>query len=134
MRRKVVVGQRFPVRQQAHLEAGREPRDFIQQPLRIRRAGSDHRQQPPLALAGQFGKRQRIRRTGQQRQIDAGAGLGQGGEGKQGAGGGHDDAGTAGRGWIIAASEEAIFLQPPLNRLALNGGKLVASEYWHPSL
>ncbi len=82
MRRKMVVGQRFPVRQQAHLEAGREPRDFIQQPLRIGRAGRDHRQQPPLALRGQFGKRQRIRRTGQQRQIDTGAGLGQGGEGK----------------------------------------------------
>ena len=107
MWRKVIVGQRFPVRQQPHLEARRKPRDFIQQPLRICRAGSDHRQQPPLALAGQFGKRQRIRRTGQQRQIDAGAGLGQGGEGKQGAGGGHDDAGTAGRGWIIAASERA---------------------------
>ena len=108
MRRKVVVRQRFPVRQQPHPEAGREPRDFIQQPLRIGGAGRDYRQQPPLALAGQFGKRQRIRRTGQQRQIDTGAGLGQGGEGKQGAGGGHDDAGTAGRGWIIAASGKAI--------------------------
>ena len=38
-----------------------------------------------------------VDRTGQQRQIDTGAGLGQDGEGKQGAGSGHDAAGTAWR-------------------------------------
>ena len=85
MRRKVVVGQRFPVRQQTHAQARREPRNFVEQALRIGGAGGDDGQQCGPVAAGQFGQRQGIGGTGQRRQIDAGAGLGQGGEGKQGA-------------------------------------------------
>ncbi len=85
----MIVGQGFPVRQQAHLEAGRKPRDFLQQALGVGSAGGNDGEQAALALTGQFGQCQGIGGTGQRWQIDAGAGLGQGGEGKQRAGNGH---------------------------------------------
>ena len=45
MRRKVVVGQGFPVREQMYAQLGREPGDFFLKPLGIKRAGRDDCQQ-----------------------------------------------------------------------------------------
>lgn len=44
VRREMVVGQRLPVRQQPHAQPRREPRDLVEQPLRVRRARRHHRQ------------------------------------------------------------------------------------------
>ena len=41
VRRKVVVGQGFPVRQQVYAQLGIEERDFFHQPLRFQRVGGD---------------------------------------------------------------------------------------------
>ncbi len=42
VRRKVVVGQRLPVRQQMHAQAGVEERNLLDQPLRFLRVRGDH--------------------------------------------------------------------------------------------
>jgi hypothetical protein len=44
VRRELVVGQRFPVGQQAHAQRRREPGDLLDQALRIQRGRRDHRQ------------------------------------------------------------------------------------------
>ena len=67
VRRKMVVGQGFPVRQLAHAQIRRKPRDFFQQPLRIRRAGRHDSQQATAIARRQFHQRQRIGRAGQWR-------------------------------------------------------------------
>jgi hypothetical protein len=41
VRRELVVGQRFPVGQQADAKLRREPRDLVEQALRIERGGGD---------------------------------------------------------------------------------------------
>ena len=65
VRRKVVVGQGFPVRQQIHLQRGRKPADFCQQALRIERVGGEHHQRAGLCC--QLGQRQSVGRAGERR-------------------------------------------------------------------
>ncbi len=65
VRRKAVIGQRFPVRQHAHAQAGRKPRYFFEQALGVASAGGQHGQQGALARhGGQLRDVQRVRRAG----------------------------------------------------------------------
>ena len=94
VRRESVVGQRFPIRQQADTQLRAEPRYFIEQALRIGGIGSDDREQLAGIAGRHLGQRQGIRGTRQKRQVDTRTGLGQGGERQQGRGGGHCEAGS----------------------------------------
>ena len=65
VRREAVVGQRFPVGKQRHLEIRREPGDLLAQPLRVGRLRAQHRDR---ARAGrQPGERERVARAVQPR-------------------------------------------------------------------
>ena len=89
VRRKAVIGQGFPVRQQPHTQAGVEPGDFVEQPPRIPGTGRDHCQQTAgRRLPGQLRQVKRIARTGKIRQLAASAGERFGEVGQQGRGGG----------------------------------------------
>ena len=92
VRREAVVGQRFPIRQQADAQLRAEPRDFVEQALGIVGIGCDDGEQLAGMAAGDFSQRQGIRGTRQGRQIDARTSFGQGGERKQGGRDGHCEA------------------------------------------
>ena len=80
VRGEVVVGQGFPVRQQAHAQAGGEPGNFVEQALGVTGAGGDHGQETGF-FPGQLRHEQRVGRTRKRRQLDAIAGF-PGGEGE----------------------------------------------------
>jgi len=65
VRRKGVVRQRFPVREDGAAQVGREERDLVHQPLRVGRVGGDQRGDLPRSLAGQreLRKQQRVGRA-----------------------------------------------------------------------
>ena len=76
VRRKAVVRQRFPVRQQTHAQTGCKPRDFIEQTLRIVGARRQYGEQRVFAgLKRQLRDLQRVRRAGKGRQHGAFARL-----------------------------------------------------------
>ena len=79
VRRKTVVGQRFPVRQQTDPQLGREPRNLVEKPLRVAGAGGQDSEQT-LAADCQLRHRQCIGRAGKGWQLRAFAGL-EGGQG-----------------------------------------------------
>jgi len=67
VRRKLVVGERFPVRQQAHAQLRREPRDLLEQTLRVERGGGDDGERcgPRHFLLREAAERERVRRAGE---------------------------------------------------------------------
>ncbi len=62
VRREVVVGQCFPVREECHAQLGREPRNFLAQPLRGMRISGHHDRDAPGcdAIASKLRQRERV--------------------------------------------------------------------------
>ena len=63
VRRELVVGQRLPVGQETDSELRREPRDLIEQALRIERGRGDHRDR--MLFLREARERERVSRTGE---------------------------------------------------------------------
>jgi hypothetical protein len=70
VRRELVVGQRLPVRQQAHAQLAREPGELLHQALRIERRRGDEGER--LFLRRQTSDRQRVGGAGEPRIAPAG--------------------------------------------------------------
>jgi hypothetical protein len=77
VRRKAVVGQRFPIRKEGAAQVWREKCHLFQQPLRIRRVGGDDGGEfaSPAFAFGQLRDQQSIGGTGRSRQCEAFAGA-----------------------------------------------------------
>jgi hypothetical protein len=70
VRRELVVGQGFPVRQLEGAQRGCEPAQLVEQALCVHRpCGHDY--QRCAGIAGQAGERERLRAAGQRRPVDA---------------------------------------------------------------
>jgi len=91
VRRETVVGQGFPVRQQPHLDAGREPGDFFQQALGVQGIGGNDGKQASSGFLGGLGQQQGIEGARAGRPVHPVSGLRQGrqGQGRKTGGRGH---------------------------------------------
>jgi hypothetical protein len=97
MRREMIPRQRFPVGQEMHRQARREPADFLGQPLRIERRGGDDGER--AASGGELGNREGVAGDGELGKRNALAWLARGKGREQGAHGSRGRDYRISRGW-----------------------------------